>query len=97
MADSSNYIDSSKFFSLDKHVNINSQEIGDGCPVYFEVDLGAKYYPLEEIKEMIMAAKFAGANAVKLQTYHPETTTIKQGVFFKGTEKQINLYDFFDK
>lgn len=79
-------------------VIIHGKSIGDKYPVYFEVDLGAKYYSLSVMKKMIRVAKEAGADAVKLQTYTAETISRQKGKFFRGKNRpREDQYDFFKK
>jgi N-acetylneuraminate synthase len=59
-------------------MRIGSREIGAGHPVYIVAELSANHN--QEIRHalaLIDAAKQAGADAIKLQTYTPDTITIR--------------------
>ncbi|MSP55810.1 MAG: pseudaminic acid synthase [Myxococcales bacterium] len=57
---------------------IAGRPIGDGHPVYFIAELSANHGgSIEVAKRTITAAKEAGADAIKLQTYTPDTLTLR--------------------
>ena len=59
-------------------IKIGKRSIGIGHPVYIVAELSANHrQQFEEAVKLIKAAKEAGADAVKLQTYTPDTLTIK--------------------
>ena len=59
------------------HVEIDGQKIGPGYPTYIVAELSANHNgKVENAIALIHAAKAAGADAVKLQTYTPDTITI---------------------
>lgn len=59
------------------HIQIGKQRIGPGEPVYVVAELSANHgQNFEQAVRVIEAAKAAGADAVKLQTYTPDTITI---------------------
>ncbi|MBI4232964.1 MAG: N-acetylneuraminate synthase family protein, partial [Chloroflexi bacterium] len=59
-------------------VNISGRPIGPGHPTYIVAELSANHHQrLEEAVELIHVAKEAGADAVRLQTYTPDTMTIQ--------------------
>lgn len=56
---------------------INGRPIGPGRPVYIIAELSANHRGDEDVAmELVRAAHEAGADAVKLQTYTPDTITI---------------------
>ncbi|HYR28094.1 MAG TPA: pseudaminic acid synthase [Thermoanaerobaculia bacterium] len=59
-------------------MNINGRRIGRGQAVYVVAELSANHNGrYEEAVELVHAAKNAGADAVKLQTYTPDTITVR--------------------
>jgi N-acetylneuraminate synthase len=59
-------------------MKINEHLIGPGCSTYIVAEISANHkQKLNEAIELVRAAKEAGADAVKLQTYTPDTLTIK--------------------
>ncbi|MGA2696172.1 MAG: pseudaminic acid synthase [Terriglobales bacterium] len=59
-------------------IAIGSREIGIGHPVYIIAELSANHHQdFEQAVQLIHAAKDAGADAVKLQTYTPDTITLR--------------------
>jgi pseudaminic acid synthase len=61
-----------------KPILFNGREIGAGAPVYFIAEISANHnQSYERAVEVIKAAKAAGADAVKLQTYTADTITIE--------------------
>ena len=59
------------------YIEINGRKIGPGFPVYIVAELSANHrQQFDEAVKLIEAAKEAGADAVKLQTYTPDTMTI---------------------
>jgi pseudaminic acid synthase len=62
---------------MTRHLNINGREIGPGKPVYIVAELSANHgQDFDQAVRVIRSAKEAGADAVKLQTYTPDTITI---------------------
>lgn len=62
----------------ENYIDINGRKIGLGFPAYIVAELSANHrQKLDEAIELIRVAKEAGADAVKLQTYTPDTMTIK--------------------
>lgn len=58
-------------------IQIGSRRIGPGCATYIIAEMSANHgHRFEQAVEIIKAAKEAGADAVKLQTYTPDTITI---------------------
>lgn len=60
-----------------KQILIDTTCIGDGCPPYIIAEMSANHNGLiENAFCLIDAAVQAGASAIKLQTYHPDTITL---------------------
>lgn len=84
-------------------ISINDRPIGPGHPVYIIAEMSANHgQSFSRSVKMIHAMKEAGADAVKLQTYTPDTLTIKsdrpefrvgEGTLWAGK----TLYDLYDE
>ena len=62
---------------MTKSIAIGSRHIGSGEPVYIIAEMSANHSQnFDQAVKIIEAAKEAGADAVKLQTYTPDTMTI---------------------
>lgn len=58
--------------------NIGTKRVGDDAPVYFVAELSANHgQDLSKALRAVEAAAKAGADAIKLQTYTPDTLTLK--------------------
>lgn len=63
---------------MNDHFEIDGRSIGPGHSVYIVAELSANHSKkMEQATELVQAAKEAGADAVKLQTYTPDTLTIR--------------------
>lgn len=83
-------------------MKINSRIIGDAYPAYIIAEISANHAGSKErALEIIRAAKDAGADAIKIQTYTADTITINcDNDYFKindGTWKGENLYSLYSK
>ena len=59
-------------------IEINGRTIGAGAPVYIVAEVSANHHQdFEQAVRLVQSAKQAGADAVKLQTYTPDTLTIQ--------------------
>jgi len=59
-------------------IHIGQRTLGSGHPTYIIAELSANHnQDFEQAVQIIRAAKEAGADAVKLQTYTPDTITIR--------------------
>lgn len=85
---------------MTRRISINKKKVGPGQPVYIVAEMSANHnQDLELAKKIIEAAKSAGADAVKLQTYTPDSLTMDsdndffkiKGTLWKG-KKLYNLY-----
>lgn len=60
-----------------KYVTINHRKIGADFPPYIVAEVSANHNgEIDKAKSIMLAAKASGADAVKLQTYTPDTLTI---------------------
>ena len=83
-------------------MKIGNKEIGTDSPVFIIAELSANHNGhLDVAVESIRAAKRAGADCIKLQTYTAETITIdskKDDFLIKGTIWEgRNLYDLYSE
>lgn len=86
---------------MKRSINIQGRPIGSGYPTYVIAEISANHnQSFEQAAELIKVAKGAGADAVKLQTYTPDTLTIdsrseyfqiKKGSLWEGR----NLHDLY--
>jgi N-acetylneuraminate synthase len=81
-------------------ITVNGHSIGAGCPTYIIAEMSANHQQsFDQAVKLLEAAKEAGADAVKLQTYTPDTLTIDcdqpyfriQGTLWEGR----TLYDLY--
>ena len=77
-------------------MHINNSKIGNDCPVFIIAELSANHNgSLETAIETIKAAKRAGADCIKLQTYTADTITIiviKTILLLKGQFGKVKIY-----
>jgi len=87
---------------MKKEFIIKDRKIGDNQPVYIIAEMSANHnQDFEQAVKIIHAAKEAGADAVKLQTYTPDTITLDcdndyfriKGTIWEGK----NLYKLYDE
>ena len=58
-------------------IEIRGRQIGRGRPVYIVAEISGNHnQSFDEALKLVHAAKESGADAVKLQTYTPDTLTI---------------------
>lgn len=85
------------------YIQIGSRKIGKGFPAYIIAEISANHrQDFNEAEKLVRAAKEAGADAVKLQTYTADTLTIDcqaecfiqpQGSLWEGR----TLYDLYQE
>ena len=86
---------------MSQSVKINDRMIGSGQPVYIIAEMSANHnHDFDQAVKLIRIAKESGADAVKLQTYTPDTITINCGEEYfrvgKGTIWEgRTLYDLY--
>jgi len=83
-------------------MKIGKHQIGENSPVFIIAELSANHNgSIETAKETIRAAKRAGADAIKFQTYTADTMTIdcdKDDFIIKGTIWEgRNLYELYQQ
>ncbi|HYX69143.1 MAG TPA: pseudaminic acid synthase [Terriglobales bacterium] len=63
---------------MSSHLEWKGRRIGPGCPVYVVAEISANHNrDFAQALRMVQAAKDFGADAVKLQTYTPDTITMR--------------------
>ncbi len=88
---------------MDTHIKLGTSSIGTGCPVYVMAEVSANHRrQFDEAVKLVKAAKEVGANAVKLQTYTPDTLTINvDSELFRHGEESLwagkTLYDLYSE
>lgn len=88
---------------MNKTINIGDRKVGEGCPVYIIAEMSANHLQdYERAKRIILAAKKAGVDAIKLQSYRPDTITINcRGEEFMATKGSLwegrNLYQLYEE
>ncbi len=88
---------------MSKTIRIGKRIVGDEQPTYIIAEMSANHLQnYERAKNIILAAKKAGADAIKLQSYRPDTITIDcQGEEFMATKGSLwegqNLYQLYEK
>lgn len=85
-----------------KEIVIKNRKIGASQPTYIIAEMSANHAgSIENAKAIIRAAKEAGADCIKLQTYTPDTLTIDcDSEYFRienGTWEGENLYQLYEK
>ncbi len=83
-------------------VDIEGRAIGESQPAYVVAEMSANHnQSYQKAVEIIHAAKESGADAVKLQTYTPDTITIRSDTSYfrieRGPWAGQTLYDLYTK
>lgn len=83
-------------------IQLANRTIGPGRPVYIIAELSANHHQkLDRAVELVHAAKKAGANAIKLQTYRADTLTIDSDQQWFQIKDTIwhgrNLYQLYEE
>lgn len=87
---------------MEKTIYINGKKIGKNQPTYIIAEMSANHLQdLDRAKEIIKAAKRVGADAIKLQSYRPDTITIDcQGEDFMAAKGSVwegkNLFQLYE-
>lgn len=88
---------------MSKTIRVGNRLIGANNPTYIIAEMSANHLQnFERAKKIILEAKNAGADAVKLQTYRPDTITIDcRGDEFMATKGSLwegrNLYELYEE
>ena len=86
---------------MTKRINIAGRDIGDGCAPYIIAEMSANHNgDLNAALRIIEEAKRADADAIKIQTYRPDTITLKSDLpdfqITDGLWAGRTLYDLYD-
>ncbi len=86
---------------MTKHIKINGRVIGSDCPPFVIAEMSANHNgDIQTAFRLIEVAKNAGASAVKLQTYRPDTITIQSDLpdfqLTQGPWAGRTLYDLYE-
>jgi pseudaminic acid synthase len=85
------------------YIQIGDRKVGSGYPTYMVAEISANHRQnYENAVSLIKAAKEAGADAVKLQTYTPDTMTIEHSSeLFRCSDKSPwagrSLYELYQE
>ena len=88
---------------MSERFEINGRIIDSQQPVYIVAEMSGNHnHNFDQAVEILHAAKDAGADAIKLQTYTPDTITLhsKKDYFYLGGDslwKGSNLYDLYQE
>lgn len=85
-----------------KQITINDVAIGNGCLPYVVAELSGNHNgSIERAKKLILEAYSCKANAVKIQTFKPESITLpcyrEEFLIKNGLWKGRNLYDLYQE
>ena len=86
---------------MSKCINIAGRDIGDACAPFIIAEMSANHNgELNAALRIIEEAKRAGADAIKIQTYRPDTITLKSDLsdfqITDGIWAGRTLYDLYD-
>jgi pseudaminic acid synthase len=86
---------------MSKRINIAGRDIGDGCTPYIIAEMSANHNgDLSAALRIIEEAKRAGTDAIKIQTYRPDTITLKSDLpdfqITDGLWAGRTLYDLYE-
>jgi len=86
---------------MTKRIYIDGRDIGEGCMPYIIAEMSANHNgDLNAALRIIEEAKRAGADAIKIQTYRPDTITLKSDLpdfqITDGLWAGRTLYDLYE-
>ncbi|MBQ5735104.1 MAG: pseudaminic acid synthase [Lachnospiraceae bacterium] len=86
---------------MNKEIKIENHVISENSPTYIVAEMSANHnMDFNRAKEIIKAAKESGADAIKIQTYTPDTITIDSDMpafRTKGIWEGRTLYELYGK
>lgn len=87
---------------MNNYITISDVKIGRDFPPYIIAEMSANHGgSIEKAFDIIQKAKLSGANAVKIQTYKPDTITLKSKkpdfMINSGLWKGQSLYELYEK
>lgn len=82
---------------MSKTVRIGDRKVGPGEPVFVIAEIGCNFSTFEEAAPMIEAAVEAGADAVKIQTFEPETVATANAVFDMENTGRVSQREIFSR
>ena len=77
---------------MSKVIKFGNTIIGDNCPCYVMLEAGVNFDNIKGVRKLIDSAVNSGANAIKFQTFHADTTVVK-GVNLRDGRGIINQYE----
>jgi N-acetylneuraminate synthase len=86
---------------MSEFIKINSRKISVDCPPYIIAEMSANHNrSIDNAFKIIDIAKISGADAVKLQTYHPDTITMNMStpefIINGGLWDGQSLYELYE-
>ena len=75
-------------------VTIDNRDIGKGHPCYIILEVGVNFDDIEEAKRLVESGISIGADCIKFQTFHAETTVLKE-VSLQDGRGTIDQYEEF--
>lgn len=67
-----------------KVVKVRDRLIGEGHPCFIVLELGVNFKDMKEAKKLVDTAIEIGADAVKFQTFHAKTISMKGAILYDG-------------
>lgn len=79
---------------MQEKVTINNRDIGKGHPCYIILEAGVNFDDMEEARRLVNSGVSIGADCIKFQTFHAETTVLKE-VPLQDGRGTIDQYEEF--
>ncbi len=80
-----------------REFRIGSTVINENSPAYIIAEIGGNFTTYEEAKELIDAAVYSGADAVKLQTFKAETLASKNAKYEMENTGNVSQFTLFQQ